>query len=127
MTDDSHTLLVWSWTALVWVEQAQDGGDHRGFLTGRRHAENVVAGTTLGNANDLAAGSLNGLQATSIEHRQRVLLQAEAEPAVACYTLIHAGLPPWPWPPFRRNAARWQQDRCGASYDGLLELKPCTK
>lgn len=44
----------------VRVEQAQDGGDHDGLLAGRHGAEQVVAGAVPGNADDLAAGGLDG-------------------------------------------------------------------
>ena len=64
---------------LVRVEQAQDDGDHGGFLAGRRRAEDVMTIPALGDADNHAAGGLNGLQVASAEHRQRVLPQTEAE------------------------------------------------
>ena len=73
-----------------------------------------------GDADDLAAGGLDGLQVAGAKHRQRVLPQAEAEPAVACHALIHAGPPPRPWHPFRRNAGRWQQAGHSTWCVGLL-------
>jgi len=91
MTGNSHTLPVRPQTILVRVEQAQDGGDHGGFLAERRCAEDVVATPTPGDADDHAAGGLDGLQVAGDEHRKRVLPQAEAKSAVACHAPIHAG------------------------------------
>ena len=42
-----------------------------------------MADAVPGNADDSIAGGIDGLQATALEHRQRLLLQPEAQPAVS--------------------------------------------
>ncbi len=87
--------------ASIRVEQAQDGGYHDRLLPGRRRAEQVMAGAVLGNADDPVAGSLDCLQVACLEHPQRVLFQAKAEPAFPCYTLTHADAAPLSFASFK--------------------------
>ena len=70
----------------------------------------MVAGAVPGDVDDPAAGGLDGLQSAGLERRQRVLLQAEAEPSFPCHAVTHAGwVTSWLPHQFRRNAGGWQQ------------------
>jgi len=94
--------------ASVRVEQAQDGGDDDGFLAAGGGAEQVVSVGAFGDADDQAAGGLDGAQSAGLEHRQRVRPQAEAEPSCLCHAATYFGTLMVPsWMPVAMPVSSW--------------------